>query len=421
MNTRWSSGILANRSFRWFYFGRTVSLFGSAMTPVALAFAILDTRSGQAMLGYLLAAELLPHALLVLLGGSLASHFRRNRLLVWAQVGQGCCQAAVAAVVLTGSGPYDLFPLAVLNGTMAAVSSPALRGIVPELVPPSRISQANALLNTSRSAARVVGPSAAGLLVATVGGGYGILVDAVTFLVAAVCMARIDLPLSLPGSTRSLVRAIKDGWQYFRRRRWIWSVTGAWTIMNLIQMGAWQVLGPIIARKTFGPAAWGLTLSLKAAGILAGSMLLLKIRFTRPLRDGLLGAVFIGLPLVVLGRHLPLPVLTLAAGLAGIGSAVTSVTWDTALQEGVPQDRLGSVIAFDEFGSYVGIPLGEILAVPLADRWGTHPVVTVAGVLFILVALSPLTLRDVRRMTSDDIRALAAGPSLPGSKTGVRT
>ncbi|AEJ38322.1 major facilitator superfamily MFS_1 [Sulfobacillus acidophilus TPY] len=413
MNTRlplaWSSGALANPSFRWFYLGRTVSLFGSAMTPVALAFAVLAARHGQELLGYLLAAELLPNVLLVLLGGSLADRFRRDRLLVWAHVGQGCSQAAVAAVVLTGTNPYGLFPLAVLNGVLAAVTSPALRGIVPELVTPAHISQANALLNASKSAARIVGPATAGLLVATIGGGFGIAADAVTFFAAAACMAQVAIPSRPAGPVRSLVRSIKDGWQYFRRRRWIWSITGAWTVMNLIQMGAWQVLGPMIAQKSFGPAGWGLTLSVKAAGILAGSMVLLKIRFARPLRDGMAAAAGVGLPLVVLGCHLPLPVLTAAAGLAGIGSAITGVTWDTALQQGVPQDKLGQVLAFDEFGSYVGIPLGEILAVPLADRWGIYPVVTVGGVLFILVALSPLALRDVRRMTAQDIRSTMPG------------
>ncbi|MCL4352811.1 MAG: MFS transporter, partial [Firmicutes bacterium] len=227
------------------------------------------------------------------------------------------------------------------------------------------------------------------------------------FFIAGACMVRVRIPSHPIGSANSLLRQMGEGWAYFRRQRWIWSITGAWALMNAVQMGAWQVLGPIIAKHTFGSAGWGLTLSVKSIGLLIASVLMLRFQFSRPLRDGMVAAAAVGIPMVVLGQSLDLPYLIAAAMVAGIGSTVSTIAWDTSLQQGVPKEKLSRVLAFDEFGSYVVIPLGEILAVPVADRFGLHTVETWAGLIFIVAALVPLSLALVRQMTITEIRALA--------------
>lgn len=408
--SRLFTGPLASAQFRWFYLARTTSLFGSGMTPVALAFAVLQARHGHQLLGYILAAELLPNILMVLIGGTVADRYRRDRLIQLANVGSGFSQGCIAAVVLTGTNPYWLFPFAIMNGVLGAFTSPAMRGIVPELVDEDDIKQANALLNTSRSVGRIVGPAAAGILVATAGGGWGIALDALSFFIAAACMVRVRIPSHPVVYAHSLIHQIGEGWGYFRKIRWIWLMTGAWTVMNAMQMGAWQVLGPIIAKHTFGSAGWGLTLSFKAIGLLIASVMMLRFRLSRPLRDSMIAAAAVGIPMVVLGQGLALPYLMAAAVVAGSGSAVSGIAWDTSLQQGVPKKKLSRVMAFDEFGAYAMIPLGEVLAVPAADRFGLLTVETWAGLAFIVTALVPLILPVVRKMTAADLRALGSEP-----------
>ena len=400
--TRFTTGALAQSRFRWFYLARTISLFGSAMTPVALAFAVLAVPDGQQLLGYILAAELLPNVLMLLIGGSVADRYRRDRLIQLANVGSGFTQAGIALVVLTGRNPYWIFPLAVANGILGAFTAPATRGIVPELVARDEIKEANSLLNASRSAAKVVGPAVAGILVATLGGGWGIALDAASFFLAALCMARVKIPAYAAATTDSLLIQMKQGWVYFRSRRWIWSVSGAWGVMNAVQMGAWQVLGPVIAKHSFGVTGWGFTLSVRAVGLLVASVMMLRLSLSRPVRDSMLAAAVIGLPMVLLGQGAALPYLMVAALVAGIGSTISTVAWDTALQQGVPRDKISRVMAFDDFGAYVMIPLGEILALPLANRWGVHPVETSAGLIFMVMALLPLSLRVVRQRRFDE-------------------
>lgn len=399
------AGALSGSQFRWFYLGRTVSLFGSGMTPVALAFSVLQVRQGQHLLGYILAAEILPNVLMLLVGGRVADRYRRDRMLILSNLGSGLSQAGIAAVVLAGANPYWIFPLAVANGVLAAFTSPAMRGIIPEIVDRKDIMQANSLLNISRSAARIIGPTVAGVLAATVGGGMGIAMDAASFFIAAACLVRLRIPSRPPAADSTLLKDMRDGWAYFWGRRWIWSITGAFAVMNPVQMGVWQVLGPIISKHTFGAAGWGLTLSVKATGLLMAGLALLRFRVRRPLRDGMIAVSVAGLPMIALGQGHSLAVLVAAAGLAGAGSAVSGISWDTTLQQAVPKDMLSRVCAIDDFGSYVTIPIGEMLAVPMAGAFGFQAVATAGGIIFMAVALLPLSVRSVRQMTPEDVQS----------------
>ena len=119
------TGALASSQFRWFYWGRTVSLFGSAMTPVALAFAVLQARQGQNLLGYILGAEILPNVLMLLIGGSIADRYRRDRLILLSNLGSGLSQVGIAAIVpYRGESVLD-FPISNCKWRISSLHFPS--------------------------------------------------------------------------------------------------------------------------------------------------------------------------------------------------------------------------------------------------------------------------------------------------------
>ncbi|MEV4442020.1 MFS transporter, partial [Streptomyces sp. NPDC049577] len=215
--------LLHHAGFRRFFAGQLVSLLGSSMAPVALAFAVLDAsgrRTGD--LGVVLAARMVPLLVFLLIGGATADRLSRRTVLVAANLGSALTQGAVAALLLTGH--YALLPVAgleLLNGILAAFTTPALRGLLPELVGKSRLRQANALLGSVRNATKILGPSASGLLVVAAGGGPALAFDALTYLVAAGCLARLPLAAGTPPRSASLLADIREGWAEFRRIRWV--------------------------------------------------------------------------------------------------------------------------------------------------------------------------------------------------------
>jgi MFS family permease len=392
--------LLRRQDFRWFFTGQTVSLLGTAMSPVALAFAVLNASHDKAGdLGIVLTAHMVPMLVFLLVGGATADRFARRTVLVWANLGSGLTQGAVAALLLTGR--YSLILVALLellNGVLAAFTTPALRGFVPELVERHQIQQANALLSSLRNATKIFGPSLSGVLVVAIGSGPAIAFDAATYLFAAVCLRLLSLT-SHPKKVKKkpgILADIRDGWRQFIGFRWVWTVSATFCLMNLVQTGTWQILGPELTRKTSGAAAWGFVLSARGVGLLVMSTLLTRLTIRHFLALGQLMSVLIAIPLLVLGAGLHAPYLIAAAFIAGLGSAVASVSWDTSLQEHVPPSALSRVCSFDDLLSYAAIPVGQLSVGPLASAFGGFRVATVAGVIYVAAAFFPLAFRSVR-------------------------
>lgn len=386
-------------NFRWFFAGRLVSLLGSSMAPVALAFAVLDASGNGTDLGIVLAAHMVPLLALLLIGGATADRFSRRSVLTISNLGSGLTQGGVALVLLTGH--YSLPVIAVLgfvNGALDAFTTPALRGIVPQLVDRDELRQANSLLGSTRSATKIIGPSAAGILVVTLGSGSAIALDALSFLIAAGCLARLKLGSRTPLGRASLLTDLRSGWTEYRRLTWVWTVTLAFCVINLVQTGTWQILGPSLTAQSSSRATWGFVLSARGLGLLVMSAVMYRLVVRRLLRFGQLASVLGALPLLVLGARLGPGWLVGAAFVAGLGSAVSGISWDTSLQEHVPARALSRVSSYDDLLSYVAIPIGQLLVGPLAHAFGAATVTAVAGVIYAVVALAPLASRQVRQL-----------------------
>lgn len=162
------------------------------MAPIALPFAVLDASGNPTELGVVLAARMVPMLCFILVGGAVADRFPRRTVLIVANAGGALTQGAVAVVLITHN--YDLLLISVLsaaNGVLDALTSPALRGLVPELVEQDQLRKANALLSSVRNATKLIGPALAGVLVATTGSGPTIAIDAVSYLLAALILSRL--------------------------------------------------------------------------------------------------------------------------------------------------------------------------------------------------------------------------------------
>jgi MFS family permease len=383
--------------FRLFFAGRLISLLGSAMTPVALAFAVLGASHRATDLGVVLACQMVPQLTLLLLGGVAADRFPRRIVLLGSHLGAGVTQAAVATVIITGH--YHLAQVAALaagNGIAEAFASPALRGIVPELVPPASVQRANAMLAAARNAARIAGPTASGLLVVTVGAGWSIGLDAASFFLAAALLARLRLGAVRIERSRSLGRDLREGWTVFRSLPWLAAGAISFGVLNLVNVGPWNILGPELTQARSGEAAWGVVLSVRAAGLLLMSVLLVRLTFKHPLRTGSLYGVVAALPLLALGIGASLPVLLAAVFIGALGFTLTDVTWETTLQTHVPREALSRVASIDDLISYSAIPLGQLLTGPFASLVGARRVALIAALGYAVSKLAPLSLRAVR-------------------------
>jgi predicted MFS family arabinose efflux permease len=423
------SGPLGHRTFRFLLAGRGVSMLGTAIAPVAIAFAVLDLTGSPAALGIVLAARSIPQVALMLIGGVISDRFDRSRVLVVANLVAGAAQAAAAVLLLTGSASIPtLAILEAVNGAASALVFPAAAAITPQTVPASMLQQANATLRLVLNAAVIAGASAGGLLVAYVGPGWGLVVDAVAYTVAAAMFARITLRDTGVTSDRVAVEAatgtaeavaaqvsvlrgvwadLQVGWREVTSRTWLWSVVLAFSFANAAQAAGWHTLGPVVADRTFGPSGWGFVLAAQTAGMFAGALVLLRFRPRRPLFFGC-AAILLWVPmLVVLAVEPRLTLLLPVAFVAGLGFEAFGVFWDLSLQQRVPSDRLARVYSFDAVGSYAMIPIGQLAAGPLAALAGVPAGVFASAMVITAAITASLFVPSVRRLERTDITPAA--------------
>ena len=410
MTTSEALAPLRERNFRLYFSSRVVNLLGSLMAPVALAFAVLEISDSPTALGVVLAAHSIPMVAFLLAGGVLADRFGRTLVIQSSNVLAGLTQLAIAFLVITDTAEiWHLVVLTAVNGVAAAAALPALASVLPQLVPREQLQQANVLVSMVRSGLAVAGPTISSLLVVGVGPGWALAVDGVAYLVAAALLAPIRLPRPVRAAGGSAVRDLREGWTYFRSTTWLWVVVLAFSVICAVHQGGFFTLGPVLAADTsIGVRGWGLILSAEALGLLVTGLVLLRMRLERPLFWGMLGTVVYAAPLIALGLTDSLVLVLLAAFVAGAGIEVFGLGWNLAMQENVPEDMLSRAFSYDALGSFAAIPLGQLLAGPLALAFGLQPVMLVAGLALAAVALLTLlspSVRDLQRSAPDPATA----------------
>lgn len=370
------------------------------MAPIALAFAVLGLNGSATALGLVLTASALTRVVLILIGGVIADRMRRDMVLVGANLVSGAAQLSVSALLLSGRAEiWMLAALAVVASASSSFFFPASQGVVPQTVENDELQQANALLRLSLNMTNIVGAAVGGILVAAAGAGWAYGFDGVTYLASAAIFLGLQLPPGIVEAGSTFVSQLRDGWDEFRSRTWLWVVVIGFGFSNAASAAAFGVLGPIVARDSLGGAAvWGLVLAGQALGLVAGSVIALRIRPERPLLVGVGVMVLTAPPLVLLAVDAPLPVLLVSAFIAGAAIDFFTVMWDLSMQGHVPLDRLSRVYAWDALGSWVLIPIAFAIIGPVSAAIGVDATLWVAAFVVVLSMLGQLTVRAVRRL-----------------------
>lgn len=386
-------------AFRRFLLAHLVSATGSAMAPVALAFAVIGQGGGAGSLGIVLTANTVPTLVFLLMGGVLADRMSRSRILFLGNLGAGAAQAAVAVLVATGTATtFAISVCACLSGVSAAFIAPAAQGIASRLVPKEQLQQANALVRVPGNAVKVIGPVVGGFIVSFTGPAWALGWDAATFGAAALLLLGLRLAGAVP-SGAGLVADLRTGWAGFRSRSWLWSYTAAGTAVVAAWLAGFQLLGPLVADHEYsGARSWGLVQGAFAAGLLAGTIVCLAWKPRRLMLVCVLTSSGIMLPLAALGLGLSLPWVMGSAVVAGIGLDVAIVSWSTIMQQQVRDDELGRLSAFNAVGERIAIPAAYLLVAVASAHWSSRQILLVCSAIILFATLANVCVRDVYRI-----------------------
>jgi hypothetical protein len=403
---------LRERQFRLLFTGQIVSLLGDAITGIALAFAVLDLTGSASDVGYVFAAKTVPLVAFLLVGGVFADRLPRRAVMLTADVVRGAAQGAVAVLVLTHSAHiWEIVVLQAVSGTATAFFNPASTGLTPMTVSAERLQQANALRGLSMASTGIAGSAISGALVAGVGPGWALAIDAATFGVSAFYLAQLRLPAHVTLPPQSFLTDLCEGWHEFASRTWVWVIVLSASIGNMMT-SVFAVLGAVISKASLGGAgAWAAIITSLGIGSLVGGFIALRVRVRHPLFLGssLLG--FLALPMALLAIRAPVVVIAAGALLAGIGNMVFNALWETSLQQHIPAAALSRVSAYDWFGSMAFAPIGLVVAGPAAAAVGTSTTLWIAAGVTLVTAAGLLATPSVRRLEAATQSATGEPPS----------
>jgi MFS family permease len=413
---RESVAALRDREFRLLWLGQLISGIGDAIVPLALTFAVLDMTGSAADVGLVFAAMFGARVLFILAGGVWSDRLPRQLVMVGADIVRAGVQGLVAAAFFTDAIElWHLIGAAFLLGGASAFFGPASTGLVKTMVRPERLQEANALINLSQNAVQVFGPVTAGALVVLVGFGPIFAIDAITFVASAICLLAMRLPARAARAVRqSFLADVRVGMHEVVSRTWLWAAFITFSISN-VTIAMYFVLGPLVVEKELGGASdWGLLLAAGGIGGILGSTVALRYRPARPLIPSFLLMFFVFAQLLALIPPLPVPVLMLAAVFAVASISIGNALWDTMLQQHIPESSISRVSSLDWMISLVFMPLGYVLAGPLADAIGLDLTLALAAGLGVVANSSLLlvpsvrNLRRVERTVEDEAAELEA-------------
>jgi MFS family permease len=393
-------GPLRLPAFRLLFAARAISYVGTYLAPIAVAFAILDNGGGATAVGLSFAAWTLAQVATLALGGVVGDRVPRRVVMVGSDLASTVVRTTMGVLLVSGHAEiWQLIALQACGGAAVAFYSPASYGLVREVVPEDELQPANGLLAIARYAAFPVGAATGGAIVAFIGPGAALLVDAGTYATSALLLSRIHVR-SMARAGAGFIKELREGWSAFVEQTWVWVLVVYVSLYFLITYAPFFVLGPYVAKHSMdGARSWAFVVAGEGIGSLLGGVTGIRWRPRgRPMvTTGLLLMITAVQDLLLAFHPATLP-LALAATGSGFAFALGSVVWDTTLQRKVPPEKLARVASYAWMGAMVFLPAGYALAGPIAMAIGVKTYLTIAAGWIVASTLFVIRLPAVREV-----------------------
>jgi MFS family permease len=384
---------LRHRNFRLFFSGQSISLIGTWMQRIALGWLVYRLTNSAFLLGLVGFAGQIPTFLLAPFAGVLADRHNRHRILILTQT-----LAMIQAMVLSFLVLFHLIEiwhvivLSIVLGIINAFDMPTRQSFMVEMVEEKKdLGNAIALNSSMVNSARLLGPSAAGMLIAALGEGTCFLINAISYMAVIVSLFLMKIEKKKVKPRNSKVwPELKEGFRYASNFAPIRDILMIFALVNLVGM-PYMVLMPVFAKDVLhgGPSALGFLMGSTGLGALGGALYLASKKSVLGLGKNIpIAAITFGLALIIFSFS---RLLFFSLGLmllAGIGQMILMASSNTLLQTLVDDDKRGRVMSFYTMAFMGATPVGSLIAGFLASKIGAPWTVFIGGLVCIFGAFS---------------------------------
>ena len=410
---------LGERDYAWFFAGNSAFFLAMQMNFILRGFLAFDLTGKALALAVVSVAIAVPMLVVAPFGGVVADRFDKRRLLVATQSVAAAADLVVAFLVITDAVTFwHLVAAALVTGIVFAVNMPARQAMVPQLVPQHKLMNAISLQMGGMNLTRIIGPAAAGLLIAPLGVGGVYLITAALFGLAVA--SEFQLPahgmIAISGARRSFREDLLGGFAYISRRPLMRLLIVTGLLMPLFSFPVQQML-PVFAEDVFAgdpfeaSTALGVLAASTGVGGLAGALIAANLDGApRKGRIMLIGGVLMGVFLIAFAATSTFIVALLFLALANLGGMLFMTTNNTVIQASVDREVRGRVMSV-LLMSFGVMPLGVVPVTVAADAFGAPA--AVAGAAVVMLAALLLFFAASARLRGLEIAALGEAALSP--------
>jgi MFS family permease len=396
---------LSHRNFTLFFIGQGLSLCGTWMQSLAQAWLVYRLTGSPFLLGLVEFAGRAP-ILLSLAGGLLADRWSRHRVILATQVLSLLQAGTLAILTLSGHITIEwILGLSLFLGIVNAVDIPVRQSFVGNLVPRADIPSAIGLSSSAFNAARIIGPSLAGILVVTLGEGPCFLINALSYLIVIGCLMAMRLQKTAQTTPKSAIGFLAEGLRYARHTPHVRALLALITVLSLAAVPHSTLL-PVFAGEILKAGANGLGLLMAAtgAGALVGAFQIARRSTVRGLGSYIAKAVILyGVGLLALAFSTTLWISIPALIAIGFGMITSLTGTNTLLQSLAPDNLRGRVMSLYATVALGFATFGSLLAGSGATYLGAPFTVAVGGIITLLnAAIFWRALPAIRRHIRDN-------------------
>jgi len=398
-------GVWENPALRKLVLARFISNFGNGLAPVAIPFGVLGLSGATASsLSLVWFANMFPLVAFMLIGGVIGDKFPRAQLVGGTDLILGILVLINGISLITNNGSVLIFVIVgFIGGFLNAIWYPAMGALTSDLADEKILQESNSSIMLSSNLAMIIGTAIGGILVASVGPGWAIFIDGLSFMFAGILVYSLrKLTPVVKSSSESTFKELRTGWKEFKTHKWIVAIVAASTVIMAAERSIYSVIGPIVAKENLGGAkSWSVILTVWGIGSVIGVVFAGKIRPKYPIRFALLTQFPTVIWILAVGNSNSVLLIAITAFMLGIAMDLFYVLWITTIQKVVAKESLSKVLAYDAWGSMALAPIALGFAGPISEKFGNSATANALAFVTLVALLLPFLVKEVREIKAN--------------------
>lgn len=406
---------LWTRSFLILWQGQLVSTMGDAVYSIALGFWVLAETGSTALMGTLMAASTLPGVLISPFAGVWIDRSNKKRLFILMDMVRGVCIVLLAMAAYRGSiALWMVFAAGILLSICGAVFNPGVQATIPELVPQSKIENANSTFSIVSAGSSMIGNVAGGFLYQLLGAPALFLFDGLSFLFSGASMPFVKIPGNSRKQNINFFKDMADGFRFMWSQKGLRLILVIAALTNFFSFTGIVLFLPMCqSDPSLGAGKYGVLMGSYLIGATVGFlfMSIVTIQPTNKMTVFILTSIISDLSIITAILQPFYVLIIILCTIAGFCNSIYNVFLISAVQSSTPQNVRGKVMSFLSMTTQGLTPFAMALGGVLGGIFPIRLVISVSFAAVLLVMIPAFFSKSFKEYITKDYRKETAVPN----------